>query len=79
MIGDQLPDGFNLGATDMAPAITKLRLHGCQHRRSILERKPIVEPFLLPNPPPFNAVSVHARSAAGRHCRTVNYLAAGVS
>src|ERR1035441_8256041 len=48
MIGDQLPDGFNVGATDSAPAITKLRLHDRQHRRSILERKPIVEPFFAP-------------------------------
>jgi hypothetical protein len=50
MVGDQLPDGFNLGATDIAPAITKLRLHDCQHRRSILERKPIVEAFFAGQP-----------------------------
>jgi nucleotidyltransferase/DNA polymerase involved in DNA repair len=45
MIGNQLPDRFNFGATDIAPAITKLRLHDRQHRRSILERKHIVESF----------------------------------
>jgi hypothetical protein len=48
MIGDQLPDGFNFGATDIAPAITKLRLHDRQHTRPILERKPLFEPFLPP-------------------------------
>jgi hypothetical protein len=47
MIGDQLPDGFNFGATDIAPAITKLRLHDHQPTRSILERKPLLELFLL--------------------------------
>ena len=52
MIGDQPPDGFNFGATDIAPAVTKFRLHDRQHRRSILERKPIVEPFLQANPAP---------------------------
>jgi hypothetical protein len=48
MSGDQLPDGFNFGATDIAPAITKLRLHDHQPTRSILERKPLLELFLLP-------------------------------
>jgi hypothetical protein len=48
VIGDQLPDGFNFGTTDIAPAITKLRLHDRQPTRSILERKPLIEPFLLP-------------------------------
>ena len=52
MIGDQLADGFNSGATDIAPAITKLRLHDRQHRRSNLERKPIVEPFCRSTPHP---------------------------
>jgi hypothetical protein len=42
MSGDQLADGFNLGATDITAAITKFRLHSRQHKRSILERKPIV-------------------------------------
>jgi hypothetical protein len=45
MIGNQLPDGFNFGATDIAPAITKIRLHDPRHGRSILERKPVVELF----------------------------------
>jgi hypothetical protein len=49
VIGDHLSDGFNFGATDIAPTITKLRLHDCQHRRLILERKPIVEPICGPN------------------------------
>jgi hypothetical protein len=48
MSRDQLPDGFNFGATNIAPAITKLRLHDRQHTRSILERKPVVEPFSSP-------------------------------
>ena len=48
MIGDQLPDGFNLGPTDIAPAITKLRLHDRQHRRPNLERKPLVALFCGP-------------------------------
>jgi hypothetical protein len=43
-----LPDGFNFGATDIASAITKLRLHDRQHRRSNLERKPFVAPFCGP-------------------------------
>ena len=52
MIGDHLPDGFNVGATDIAPAITKLRLHDRQHRQSNLERKPIVKPFCRSTPHP---------------------------
>jgi hypothetical protein len=53
MSGDQLPDGFNFGATDTASAMTELRLYDRQHRRSILERKHIVEPSLnfLPTQP----------------------------
>jgi hypothetical protein len=58
MIGDQLPDGFNVGATDIAPAITKLRLHDRQHRRTILERKPIFEPFCDPAGQPFLGLAV---------------------
>jgi hypothetical protein len=38
-----LPDKFNFGAADIAPAITKLRLDDNQQWRSVLERQPIVE------------------------------------
>jgi hypothetical protein len=48
MIGDQLPDRFNFGPTEIAPAITKLRLHDRQHRRPNLERKPFGALFCGP-------------------------------
>jgi hypothetical protein len=45
MSHDQLPDGFNFSATEIAPAITKLRLHDRLCWWSILERKPVVDFF----------------------------------
>ena len=61
MGGDQLPDGFNLGTTDIAPAITELRLHDRQHRRFNLERKPLVELFFRAKP----SCNQHVRYSKG--------------